>query len=325
MGPFGKDLCKRRDDAKSRPDTNHKGSNMAKIGIAGTGRMGIAIGLRLIEQGDELVVWNRTPERAKPLVDAGARAVASPAELVEAVDDIITILTNADSIDAVYRGKDGLLSGDVAGKLFIEMSTVRPETEEKLAADVRAKGAAMVDAPVGGSTMPAREGKLLGLVGGDDGDVARAMPILQKLCRRAEHFGPVGAGASFKLAVNLPLAVYWQALAEAISMCAHRGVDPERVADLLADTSATPTVMKLRHGAVASALKGEEVPGGFDVDSTRKDLRTMLEEAKALGVEVPLVAQTLACFDEASKTGIGGLDPSMETAYWVSRGTRKAS
>ena len=102
-----------------------------KIGIAGTGRMGIAIGQRLIEQGDELVVWNRTKDRAKPLVTAGARMAASAADLVGSVDIVITILTNAEAIDAMYRGKDGLLSGDVAGKLFMEMSTVRPETEEK--------------------------------------------------------------------------------------------------------------------------------------------------------------------------------------------------
>lgn len=287
------------------------------VGIAGTGRMGLAIGQRLIEQGEQLVVWNRTAERAKPLIDAGARAAATPAEVVEQADAIITILTNADSIDAVYRGSNGLLSGDIAGKLFIEMSTVRPEDEEKLASDVDAKGGAMVDAPVGGSTMPALEGKLLGLVGGDDKDVARAQPILQNICRRVEHLGPIGSGASFKLAVNLPLIVYWQALAEAISMCAHRGVDPERVAEILADTSGSPTVMKIRHGAVAAALKGEKVPGAFDIDSIRKDLRSMLAEAEALGVDVPLAAQTLACFDEAAQTGIGGLDPSMETAYWV--------
>jgi len=294
-----------------------------KIGIAGTGRMGAAIGERLMAEGYELVVWNRTKDKLKPLIDAGAVSAATPSELVGAVDTIITILTNAEAIDATFRGPDGLLSGDIAGKLFIEMSTVRPVTEEGLATDIRAKGGAMVDAPVGGTTGPARDGKLVGVVGGDDADVARAMPVLEKLCRRVEHVGPVGAGASFKLAINLPLVVYWQALGEALSLCSQHGVDPAKIADLFSDTSAGPNVMKVRGSAVAAALNGEKVPGTFDIDSMRKDMRTMLEEGKARGVDLPLVAGTLSCYDESSEAGLGLLDPAMETAYWVNRGAKK--
>ncbi len=294
-----------------------------KIGIAGTGRMGVAIGLRLIEQGAEIVAWNRTKEKTKPLADAGATIVSTPAELVQAVDTIITILTDANAIDATYRGKDGLLSGDVTGRLFIEMSTVTPETEKKLAADISAKGAEMVEAPVGGSTGPAKEGKLIGLVGGKDADVARARPVLEKFCRRVEHVGPIGAGASFKLAINLPLVIYWQALGEALSLCRQHGVDPAHVAELFSDTSGGTNVMRIRHGAVAQALKGEKVVGTFDIDSIRKDLRTMLEEGRTLGVDMPLTSETLACYDEVSKAGFGANDPANETAYWASRG-RKA-
>jgi 3-hydroxyisobutyrate dehydrogenase len=296
-----------------------------KIGIAGTGRMGAAIGERLIAEGYDLVVWNRTKDKARPLIEACASEAATLADLASQVDTVITILTNADSIDAVYRGPDGLLSGDVSGKLFIEMSTVRPVTEEKLAADIRAKGGAMVDAPVGGTTGPAKEGKLVGVIGGDDEDVARARPILEKLCKRLDHVGSVGAGASFKLAINLPLVVYWQALGEALSLCSHHGVDPARIADLMADSSAGPNMMKVRGWAVAAVLKGETVPATFDIDSMRKDMRTMLEEAEARGVELPLVAQSLACYDECSAAGHGAGDPAMETAFWVSRGTARAT
>lgn len=294
-----------------------------KIGIAGTGRMGGAIGERLMAEGYDLVVWNRTRDKTKPLVEAGASEAATPADLARQVDTVITILTNAESIDAVYRGPDGLLSGDVSGKLFIEMSTVRPVTEEKLAADIRAKGGAMVDAPVGGTTGPAKEGKLVGVIGGSDEDVARARPILEKLCKRLDHVGPVGAGASFKLAINLPLVVYWQALGEALSLCSHHGVDPARVADLMADSSAGPNMMKVRGWAVAAVLNGETVPATFDIDSMRKDMRTMLEEAEARGVELPLVAQSLVCYDECSAAGHGAGDPAMETAFWVNRGAAK--
>lgn len=294
-----------------------------KIGIAGTGRMGLAIGERLMAQGEELVVWNRTKERAKPLVDAGARMASSPAELVASVDLIITILTNAEAIDAMYRGKDGLLSGDIAGKLFMEMSTVRPETEKKLAADIKAGGGAMIEAPVGGSIAPAKQGKLIGLVGGDKKDVARAMPVLEKLCKRIEHVGPIGAGASFKLAINLPLAVYWQTLGEALSLCRQHGVDPARMADLFAESSGGTNVLKVRGDALAAAMQGEKVAGGFDIDSVCKDMRTMLEEAEGLGVELPLTARTLATFGEVSAAGYGACDPANVTAYWVDRQTGK--
>jgi 3-hydroxyisobutyrate dehydrogenase len=294
-----------------------------KIGIAGTGRMGLAMAHRLLDEGFDLVVWNRTKEKAKPLTDAGAKLAETPAALVKDVEAVITCLTNAEAIDKMYRGKDGLLSGDVKGKLFIEMSTVRPDTEEKLAADIHAKGGALIESPVGGSTAPARDGKLIGFVGGDKKDVDRAMPVLKALCRRIEHVGPIGAGASFKLAINLPLSIYWQALGEALSLCHHHGVEPARVADIFSDTSGGPNVLKVRGGAVASAMKGEKVSGGFDVDSVRKDMRTMLEEAKARGVELPLIAQTLACYDEASKAGLGACDPANVTAYWALRGANR--
>ena len=174
-----------------------------RIGIAGTGRMGAAIATRLLGQGHEVAVWNRTAAKTAPLAAVGAQVAATPEALAARSEAVITILTDAGAIDAAYRGPGGLLAGDVNGKLFIEMSTVRPETQRALAEAVRAKGAAMVECPVGGTTGPAKEGKLFGFAGGDAADVARARPILEQLCRRIEHVGPVGAGASMKLAISL--------------------------------------------------------------------------------------------------------------------------
>ncbi len=171
-----------------------------QIGIAGLGRMGAAIAGRLIEAGHTLSVWNRSPEKAGPLEAAGAALARSPGELAAKVGTVITILTDAAAIETVYDGPSGLLSGKVAGKLFIEMSTVRPQTEIDLAGRVRAKGAGFVECPVGGTVGPARQGKLIGLMGAEEDDAARARPILAQLCRRLEHVGPVGNGALMKLA-----------------------------------------------------------------------------------------------------------------------------
>src|SRR5687767_7683960 len=137
-----------------------------RIGVAGLGRMGSAIAARLIEVGHQVTVWNRSAGKVKPLVAAGAKTAASPAELATAVETVVTILTNRDAIAAVYDGPAGLLAGTLKGKLVIEMSTVQPETEVALAERVRAKGAIFVECPVGGTVGPAREGKLLGVAGG---------------------------------------------------------------------------------------------------------------------------------------------------------------
>ena len=280
--------------------------------------MGGAMALRLIDVGHEVHVWNRSSEKTKPLADAGARVESSPAKLASASELIITILTDAKALAATYGGSEGLLAGNINEKLFVEMSTVSPADEERLAAEVRAKHAAFVDCPVGGTVGPARDGKLFGFVGGDAADVNRAQPVLGQLCRRVEHVGPVGSGARMKLAINLPLMVYWQALGEALVLCRSLGLEPSRVVDILADTSGGPNVLKARGPAIATALKGQEVaPVTFDVDSMRKDLRTMIDEGHTLGAELPVTQCALACFDEASREGLGRKDASTLPARFV--------
>src|SRR5256886_10193625 len=215
-----------------------------KIGMAGTGRMGAAIAQRLAGRGHQVRVWNRTADRARAL---GLEVADSATRLAEVSETLISILTDAAAIESVYGQ---LLAGDVKGKLFIEMSTVRPETEKRLAEKVRAKGAALVECPVGGTVGPAKEGKLFGFAGGEAADVARARPLLDQLCRRVEHVGPVGAGAAMKLAINLPLLVFWQAFGEALALCRSLGLDSARIVDIFADTSGGPHVLKERRSVL---------------------------------------------------------------------------
>lgn len=288
------------------------------IGICGTGRMGSAMAERLLKLGRSITVWNRTASKTAPLVALGARAASDPPALSAGSDIIISMMTDEKALDAVFKGPGGMLAADIRGKLFIEMSTVRPQTERALAQLAQAGGAAFVECPVGGSTAPAREGRLFGFAGGSDADVARARPVLEQLCRRVEHVGPVGAGASMKLAINLPLMVYWQALGEALSLCRPLGLDPKRLMDIMADTNGAPTVLKARGGAIVQALRGEDTgPVSFDVDSMRKDLRTMVQEGSALGTGMPVTSAALACFDEAASEGMGGSDCVMIPARWV--------
>ena len=294
-----------------------------QVGIAGIGKMGAAIAQRLMEAGHQVTAWNRTREKLDAVTNAGATVAATPAELAERCATIITILTDAAAIAAVYDGSAGLLTRNVRGKLFIEMSTVEPQTEIRLAAKVREKGAAFVECPVGGSTGPARQGKLIGLMGAEGADAERAKSILDQLCRRLEHCGPVGSGAVMKLTINMPLMIYWQALGEALALCRPLGLDPSRIMDLLSDTSGGPNVLKVRGPAVAEQLKGGSVgPVTFDLDSAIKDLRTMLSEGSRRGLELPLVERTLACYEETKGKVSGNSEVSAVSLYWANRAAK---
>ena len=286
-----------------------------EIGFCGTGRMGAAMVQRLMDQGHRLTLWNRSADKLKPLVERGARAAKTPAETAAGCDVVITMLTDARAVEAVYDGPQGLLSGAAKGKLFIDMSTVTPETITKLGARVRGKGAALVECPVGGTIGPARDGKLLGLAGGEAADFARAKPILDQLCRRVDHLGPNGAGAAMKLAINLPLIVYWEALGEAISLVRNLGIAPAKLMEIMSESSGGTNALKNRAPKLVTALEGGTPDVGFDIDGMRKDLRTMAELAATLGIELPAAATALQSYDAAARDGWGGRDGSSLVAW----------
>ena len=290
------------------------------IGVAGLGAMGAAIAARLLEAGHQVTVWNRTAEKTKPLADAGAKVAATPAAVAAASEAVITILTDGAAIDAVYHAADGLLSGDVAGKLFIEMSTVPPKVETDLAPQVRAKGAAFVECPVGGSTAPARQGKLLGLMGAEPADAARAKPILNALCRKVEHCGPVGTGASMKLAINLPLMVAWQAYGEAFAIARDVGWEPKRLLDLFVESNGANNALKTRAEMIVAMLEGRDPgPTTFSIANGLKDLHTMVATGAAKGADMPATKAALAAFEEANAKGFGGGDGARMPVYWANR------
>jgi 3-hydroxyisobutyrate dehydrogenase len=292
-----------------------------QIGVAGLGAMGSAIAARLLEVGHQVTVWNRTAAKTKPLADAGAKVAASPTALAAACEAIITILTDSAAIDAVYNGPSGLLAGDVTGKLFIEMSTVPPSVEIALAPKVQGKGAVFVECPVGGSTAPARQGKLLGLMGSEPAAAARARPILEQLCRKVEHCGPVGTGSSMKLAINLPLMVAWQAYGEAFAIARDVGWEPKRLVDLFAESNGANNALKMRADMIVALMEKRD-PGAttFSIANGLKDLRTMLDTGTAKGADMPATKAALAGFEESNKKGLGGGDGASHAVYWASRG-----
>jgi 3-hydroxyisobutyrate dehydrogenase len=293
-----------------------------KIGVCGTGRMGSSIAQRLMSVGHEVAVWNRSLAKTKPLTDAGAKLFASPAELVAGCEVIIVMLLNDAATEAVYREPNGILKSKLAGKLVIDMSTVRPDTMTSNGSSVLQQGAAFVECPVGGSTGPAKEGKLFGLVGGAKADLTRARPVLEQLCRRTEHVGALGSGATMKLAINLPLLVYWQALGEALTICRHLNLPADRLIDILSDTAGTPTAMKGRGAAIAKVLGGSPMgETAFGVSAAKKDLATAVQFGASIHAELPVTESALACFEEAEAAGLGDADATAVSVRWAQRPT----
>ena len=296
-----------------------------KIGVCGTGRMGSAIAQRLMSVGHDVGVWNRNATKTNPLTEAGAKLFASPAELVAGCDIVIVMLLNDAATEAVYRGPNGILQAELAGKLVIDMSTVRPDTMASAGTAVLQQGAAFVECPVGGSIGPAKEGKLFGLVGGSKADVIRAMPLLEQLCRRIEHVGELGSGSTMKLAVNLPLLVYWQALGEALAICKPLQLPAERLIDILSDTAGTPTAMKGRGAIIAKVLGGAPLgETAFGLNAAKKDLATAVQFAASIDAELPVTARALACYEEAEAAGLGDADATTVAVRWSQRPAPKS-
>lgn len=279
-----------------------------RIGIIGTGRMGTAYAKRLIEQSYPVTVWNRSQDGTTQAVEAGAGVADTITDLCAASDIILSSLTDFSALWDVFSGQGGVAAQDISGKLVIEMSTILPDEQIRLAGLLREKSAGYLECPVGGTVGPALKGQLLGFAGGDEAAWTRAKPVLDDLCKRAERVGPVGAGAAMKLAVNLPLAMYWNTLGEAVQMLDGLDIPADMVASLLADSSAGPNVLKNRHQVVVDTLEGTDQPGTFDVDGLHKDLALAIEWATRKGHELPLAVRALETYNAAQHDGLGGFD-----------------
>jgi 3-hydroxyisobutyrate dehydrogenase len=297
-----------------------------RLGLCGTGRMGSAIALRLIESGYSLVAWNRDEAKLAPLVEAGATTAASPAKLIGAADVVIVSLLDDEAVRHVYGGDAGLVSGDLDNKTVIETSTVHPATAKHVAGLVAGKGGRFVECPVGGTVQPARAGKLVGLIGGEAAHVESIRPVLDAMCRRVEHLGPVGSGAAMKLAVNLPLIAYWEALGEALAVADGAGIDLDLAASLMIDSAGAIAVAPMRMPSVLQAVEASEAeqPTNFSTAGMAKDLRLMCEVAEEEGLAVPVAEAARNGFDRAVAAGWGPRDGALVAAWAVLARRRKA-
>ena len=248
---------------------------MTRVGVAGLGRMGRAATARLLAAGYQVTVCNRTPDRAAELLEAGAAWAATPAKLTAEADVVLSMLTDDRAVGDVYTGPQGLLAGPADGTVFVEMSTVRTTTALRLREPVERVGGRLVDAPMSGPPAAVRAGQLLVLAGGEPGDVERVTPVLASFSRRVVHLGPNGAGATMKLVLQLPMAVLFASLGEALSIGTQLGLSLDAMLDVVLDSQGAPPVLRARADLIRSGGDGP-AGAGFDVAGVRKDLRLSL-------------------------------------------------
>lgn len=273
------------------------------VGIAGAGRMGIAFAKRLLDTGHRVRIWNRSPERLGEAVAAGAER--SGLDGIAGCDVILMSLAGGAASVAVA---DQLANAGIAGRLVIEVSTLCPDDAERLAQRVAAAGAEFVHCPVGGTVGPALKGQLLGMAGGEAGAVQRARPLLDQLCRRVEAVGTPAAAARMKLALNLPLAVYWHTLGESLRVLRGSRIDPELAISLIADSSGGPAVLKTRAAVVVETLRGRDQPGTFDLAGLAKDLRLAIETVGGDPSTLALAATALQGYEAILTPETAGRD-----------------
>ena len=274
-----------------------------KVGLVGLGRMGSAIAQRLGERGCEVIAWD---QNSKAVAAQGnrVRAVDSPRAVAESANVVLSIITEDKGVRRVFTGADGFLAANVAGKLFVEMSTLQPATHRELAPQVAAGGARLIDSPVLGSIPTVREGKLVALVGGEADDVARARGVLDHLTRRVAHIGPNGAGCAMKLAVNLGMAVYLQALAESPALGTSEGLGIDQMLDIFSDAvTATPWLK-----GKLPVLRGEPSDITLDIRTMRKDVLSAIATGARNGVAMPATSGALASLAAAVAGGWGEKD-----------------
>src|SRR5579863_1535441 len=274
------------------------------IGIVGLGRMGSAISQRLRQQGFDVVGWDHNADVNRTLAAGGLQIAANPREIAARADVMISIITEDHGVRRIFNGPDGFLSGDVKGKLFIEMSTLQPMTGRELAPLVDAKGARLIESPVLGTIPQVRDGKLFAMIGGRAEDLDRARPVLEKMTRRIVHMGPNGSGYAMKLAVNLGLGAYIQAVSESLALGVKQGLTLDQMLDVLQEAPYASGWLKSK----IDVLKGAPAEMTLDIRTLRKDLMSAVATGTLTGVPMPLSAATLASLSAAVAGDYGSGD-----------------
>ena len=274
-------------------------------GFIGLGTMGAPMARNILAKGHQLIVCDVVPAAVAALVAAGARAAKTPREVAEGADFIITMLPDSPDVERVATGPDGILAGLRAGSVYIDMSTIDPETTRRIGALVKAKGAEMIDSPVGKTADAAVAGTLTLMVGGPAEVIARCRPLLDCMGTDFFHCGELGAGQTMKLLNNLLAQAIGSASTEALVAGVKAGLTLDLMLSVLRTTMAWNNSLAI--AMPTKALAGDFAPG-FMLKLAQKDCRLAVRMVDSLGVTAPVGHATLAALDEGMRNGLKDMD-----------------
>jgi 3-hydroxyisobutyrate dehydrogenase-like beta-hydroxyacid dehydrogenase len=284
----------------------------APVGFIGLGLMGHPMAASLLKAGYPVTIWNRTASRGADLVAQGAKQAATPGDLGALSDVIITIVSDPPALESVYWGENGVFSGVRRGSLMIESSTVSPGLEKRAAASAAEVGVEFLEAPVTGGTWGAEKGELVFMVGGEAATLKRAEPVLGAMGKKWFHLGPIGAGQTVKLAMNLLLDVQVEAFAEALALVTRAGVPGQSLFEVMQSSMGRSGVLDLKG---ANMLKGEYKPS-FPLRLMHKDVGLALDLANQLGVPLPAAAASREVLSAVKGAVTEDVDFSALATFW---------
>lgn len=279
---------------------------MARLGFVGLGAMGSRLARRLLEAGHAVTGYNRSAEKARALAAAGLRLAATPREAAAGTVAVFSMVTDDAALGAVALGPDGIVAGLDAGSVYVEMSTASPAVTRELSAAVTARGAAMLDAPVSGSTITVEQGHASIMVGGDAAVLERVRPYLAVMGPGGlTHVGALGMAKTMKIATNLGLAVQMLAFSEAVLLAEKAGIPRATAVEALLKSVVASPMIRYRGPFVVGAMPRE---AWFHVGMMQKDLQLALDQGHATGVALPTTALTQEWLSMARGLGLGARD-----------------
>lgn len=278
---------------------------MKTIAIVGLGEMGVRMAARLLNDGQRLVVHNRTPSKAKGLLEQGAIWADNPKQAVEQADIAFSMVTDNDASERVWlHPEDGGFLGLRPGKTIVESSTLTPSWIQSLHHRATEAGAEFLDAPVAGSRPQAEQGKLVFLVGGPTEKVEELTPLLKVMGGAVLHAGNAGAGSALKLAVNALFGIQVAAMSEVLGMLERSGIAKQEAIEMLGNTPVVSPALKGAGGLIAS----ENYAPLFPINLVEKDFRYVVETATKLGAQTPISEATRQVYQRAQEEGLGNLN-----------------
>ncbi len=284
---------------------------MTRVGLIGTGMLGNAVGLHLIESGYKLTVFNRTKSKTQNLEKLGAIVVDSPKDVAKLSDLVITVVKDADAVKEISCDKDGIVEGKHDGLIVADMSTINPNRSKEIAKQFNQHNITMLDTPVMGGPNVAINGKLVLMAAGDKNAFEKHKKIFDVIADKTFFLGANGTAHSVKLAMNLQIGMLALALSEGITLAKESGVDPEVFLKIL---NSTYFKTGMSENKAYKMIKDDFTPT-FTLSNLKKDFDTINKTAEEFGLILPMSTKANEIYKRAIDEGFGELDYTGILAY----------